>query len=312
MDSILSYHMNPLTCGVARFNQALANKLNIKCLQLFSDASSSVRRPLLSIKLSEFRAEDAEKLESFADQTDIWPELSLFFHDFSDTKAEMKLLQRATTVYCGNDALFRKLQNLHHDVVLAWCPGYLFDARPFNDDAEVSVYTFGMAHKLQTDHYFHLRDLLEASNKSYAVYISAAIHEGRSLDDTFTGAYDRLVECFGERIHFLGFVSDSALFNYLQKTTFFAAFFEEGVRANNTSVNTAMHCGAAVITNLDKHSPDDLVHMDNLIDIRQCKTELPLDTSMIDSIRESGKQYAATHGWRPLIDLFERKIAVNK
>ena len=41
--------------------------------------------------------------------------------------------------------------------------------------------------------------------------------------------------------------------------TFLAAFFEKGLRANNTTVNAAMEVGCAVITNLDEHSPDGLV-----------------------------------------------------
>ena len=57
----------------------------------------------------------------------------------------------------------------------------------------------------------------------------------------------------------MGYLSDTAVFNHLMDCTFLAAFFEKGLRANNTTVNAAMECGCAVITNLDEHSPAGLV-----------------------------------------------------
>ena len=68
----------------------------------------------------------------------------------------------------------------------------------------------------------------------------------------------------------MGYLSDTAVFNHLLDCTFLAAFFEKGLRANNTTVNAAMECGCAVITNLDEHSPAGLVHMKNVIDINAC------------------------------------------
>jgi hypothetical protein len=224
MDAILTYHTNPLTCGVARFNLALSRQLALPFLGLFgADALQSVR-PLVSIKLSEFSDADIARLGGIADDPSIWPQLRLFFHDYGGSAIEAKLLARAQTVYCGNELLYEEMRTLHGNVVLAWCPGYLFDNRPFDVDAEVSVYTFGMAHKLRADYFYQLRDLLEATNKSYAVYVSAAIHEGKTLEDTFTAAYEQLVECFGERVRFLGFLSDGALYNRLVGSTFLPPF----------------------------------------------------------------------------------------
>ena len=65
----------------------------------------------------------------------------------------------------------------------------------------------------------------------------------------------------------MGYLSDTAVFNHLLDSTFLAAFFEKGLRANNTTVNAAMECGCAVITNLDEHSPAGLVAHD-----RTCST----------------------------------------
>ncbi len=166
-----------------------------------------------------------------------------------------------------------------------------------------------MAHKLRTDHYGALRRLLEASGKSYIIYISAAIHEGTSLDDSFTGAYEELRTIFGDRVFFLGFISDAALSSFLDGSTYVAAFFENGVRANNTSVSTAMQCGAVVLTNLDDQSPSDFRHLESLVDIRQCTDGLPLDPAVLATIGENGRRAAARRGWTPLRDLFLREEA---
>lgn len=307
MDSILSYHMNPLTCGVARFNRALADRLNLPMVQMFTETAQSFRRPLLSLKLSEFTEPDAHRLEEMVDHWDDRLEPRLFLHDWTATPVEAKLLRRAKTVYCGNEALVQELKPLHTNVVEAWCPGHLFDAVPFPEDVDISVYTFGMAHKVRADYFYHLHDKLEATGKSYCLYISAAVHEGKSLDDSFTAAYEELKQIFGNRIFFLGFISDTGLFNYLKRCTFFAAFFGSGVRANNTSVNTAMQVGSVVLTNLDEHSPPDYRHMESLIDIRQCEGGLPLDRDLLDRIAGRGREVAAVHGWSPLIDLLRAR-----
>jgi hypothetical protein len=258
------------------------------------------------MKLSEFEPDDAARLGEIASDPDIWPGLSLFFHDYSAAQTEARLLRRARRVYCANEALVRELSPLHHDVVQAWCPGYLFDERRFDADAEVKIYTFGMAHKLRVDYYYRLRDLLIASGKPYSIYISAAIHEGTSLDDSFTAAYEELSSIFGDRVYFLGFVSDTALYNFLVECTYFAAFFQSGVRANNTSVNTAMQCGAVVLTNLDEASPADFKHLESLVDIRQCSDALPLDKQQLARIGNRGREVVARLGWQPLVDLFKR------
>ena len=309
MDSILTYHTNPLTCGVARFNKALGCQLGLPVHQMFSPEGLAAQRPLLSMKLSEFEPEDAARLGEAAVDPKIWPGLNLFFHDYSAAQPEARLLRRARRVYCANEFLVRELTPLHKDVVQAWCPGYLFDQRRFDADAEVRIYTFGMAHKLRVDYYYRLKELLDASGKRYSIYISAAIHEGTSLDDSFTAAYEELTTIFGERVYFLGFISDGALFNYLADCTYFVAFFQSGVRANNTSVNTVMQCGTAVLTNLDEASPSDFKHLESVVDIRQCGDALLLDKDRLVAIGNRGREVAARLGWPPLLDLFKSREA---
>ncbi|MGV3719504.1 MAG: hypothetical protein ACO1SX_01230, partial [Actinomycetota bacterium] len=58
MDCVLSYHLNLLTCGVARFNHRLAQTLAVPMLQLSDPEALAFDRPLVSIKVSEFTDED--------------------------------------------------------------------------------------------------------------------------------------------------------------------------------------------------------------------------------------------------------------
>ncbi len=79
-----------------------------------------------------------------------------------------------------------------------------------------------------------------------------------------------------------------------------AAFFEKGLRANNTSVNAAMECGCAVITNLDEYSPKGFVHMRNVIDINACD-RLP-DFDQAEQIGRAAREIAhAGYGWDQLV-----------
>jgi hypothetical protein len=98
----------------------------------------------------------------------------------------------------------------------------------------------------------------------------------------------------------MGYLSDTAVFNHLVDCTFLAAFFEKGLRANNTTVNAAMEVGCAVVTNLDEHSPSGLVHMKNVIDINRCE-RLP-DHDEAEKIGRAARDIAhADYGWDQLV-----------
>jgi hypothetical protein len=118
--------------------------------------------------------------------------------------------------------------------------------------------------------YRRLRHLLEATGQSYSVYVSTAVHENTTLDGSFVVRFEELQSIFDRHVYFMGYLSDTAVYNLLIDCTFVAAFFEKGLRANNTTVNAAMENGCAVITNLDEHSPAGLAHMANVIDIARC------------------------------------------
>jgi hypothetical protein len=148
--------------------------------------------------------------------------------------------------------------------------------------------------------YRRLRDLLDATGKSYSIFVSTALHENTSFDSSFIVRFEELQSLFGGHVYFMGYLSDTAVFNHLVDCHFLAAFFEKGLRANNTTVNAAMESGCAVITNLDDHSPQGLVHMKNVIDINACD-RLP-DVDAAAQIGLAAREIAhARYGWDALV-----------
>ena len=298
MDCILGYHLNPLSCGIAKFNLALGRQLGVPVLSLFDPSASSARRPLLSIKLSEFTYHHARELERYLDERPATQSLRLFLHAYDDTMLEERMVAEADIVYVGNTELAERLRQRRSDVVEAWCPGVLFDAEPF-EPAELSVFTFGMAHKVRGEYYRKLDTLLRQTGKSYCLFLSTALHEGISIETAFDSAVKNIREGFAGPVYFLGFLSDAAVLHYLRTTTYFAAFFPIGVRANNTSVHSAMTAGAAVVTNLDKDSPKGYRHMETIIDIERC-IALPTADRVLREIGTHAQNEASHYGWETL------------
>ena len=185
-------------------------------------------------------------------------------------------------------------------MVEAWCPGILIDAEPFVK-TELSVFTFGMAHKVRGEYYRKLDELLKRTGKSYSLYLSTALHEGMSIETAFDAAVKNIRDAFSGPVYFLGFLSDAAVLHYLQTTTYFAAFFPHGVRANNTSVNSAMNAGAVVVTNLDDGSPSGYRHMHSVIDVTTC-SELPTDGEVLRGIGRNATAEAKLLSWDALVE----------
>ncbi len=297
IDCIAGYHLNPWTCGIAKFNTILARHLTLPVVGIGSADLRGYARPLLSLKLSEFSPADAESLAAWSAEHD--GRFEVFFHAFEGTPIEKRLLAAASRVYCGNRELSHELAAARPDVVELFCPGTLLNPQRFQR-TELSVFTFGMAHKIRVPLYRRLREMLEATGKSYSVYVSTALHENTSFDGSFVVRFEELQALFGGHVYFMGYLSDTAVFNHLVECTYLAAFFEKGLRANNTTVNAAMECGCAVITNLDEHSPVGLVHMKNVIDINRID-RLP-DVAQAEGIGRAAREIAhADYGWDQLV-----------
>jgi len=254
--------------------------------------------PLLSFKVVELGEREHAIVRRYVDGGDRrW---DVYLHDFSGLDLEVDIVRCARRVHCGNREIEAAVGALARDVRCVWTPGLITDERRIQP-AEITVFSFGMAHKIRADMFRRLRTLLDASGRSYAVHVSAANHETASLKDS-EAVFAEMHEIFPDDLYFLGNLSDVAVLSYLTSATFFAAFFEGGARANNTSIASAMERGAVVITNLDEYSPRELVHMQNVIDLEQCAA-LPDDPLTLKQISVEAMKYGRARGWSQLVDV---------
>ncbi len=293
IDCVVTHHLNGYASGVARFNELLAEQLAVPLLGLSDPALAQHRRPLLSFKASEL--DDASAVAARALLAAAQPQV--YLHSWDDTPLERELVAAATRIWAGNLAVRAAVAELHDDVRDAWTPGLITDCREI-PSAAITVFSFGMAHKIQTDHFLRLRELLETSGRSYVVLVSSATHATSSPRED-RAVHDRMHELFPTGLYFLGTLSDLAVYNQLRHATYFASFFPGGVRANNTSVAAAMEHGGVVITNLDEFSPPSLVHMETVIDVQRAQ-ELPDDPLTRQRISANAIAAARTHSWERL------------
>ena len=299
IDAVVTHHFDPFASGVARFNEMLAEALGVPRLRLFDPAVREHAAPLLSFKVSELDPGEQQQLADLLDHLE-GRAPRVFLHDFCGSELEARLIRQAVTVFCGNDEIRRQVEPVAERTVQAWAPGLLTDVRPY-DAADIRVFSFGMAHKVRTDMFARLRGLLEGTGRSYAVFLSHANHETATLDDARL-VYEEMHRVFPDRLYFMGNLSDVAVHNELVEATFFAAFFRGGVRANNTTVATALEHGAVVITNLDDDSPAYLRHLDNVIDIERCDA-LPADPLELRRISVRAMETARDLSWTRLTEL---------
>lgn len=310
MDCIVTYHQNPMRCGIAKFNHALGQRLGVPVLGMFDPALNRYDEPLVSIKFSELSSADQARFEVLLDGFESRPAPRVFLHGYGGSASERRLLRVARQVFCGNAELLAHVRLDRPDAVEAWCPGMVQDREPF-PESDLSVFTFGMAHKVKERDYRRLRELLDATSRTYSLYVSTALHEGTSFDEEFGAAFEQIKALFNGQAYFLGYLSDAAVYNRLSGSTYFAAFFDEGARSNNTSVNAAMEAGRVVVTNLDEYSPPAWRHLENLIDIRQA-THLPVTEQELSALGASARRVATgAMGWDALIDRLQAMPTVG-
>lgn len=297
IDCIAGYHLNPWTCGIAKFNAILAERLGLPVVSVLGLQHTRYHSPLVSVKLSEFSGPDLRQLDAWVQSNATT--FDTFLHALDGSETENRLIAASRRVLVGNAELVHQLQGRHQDVRELWCPGTILGPTRFQQ-TEISVFTFGMAHKIRVDYYRKLRDLLVATGTTYKVFVSTALHENTNFDDSFIVRFEELQEIFNGQIYFMGYLSDTAVFNHLIDATFLAAFFEKGLRANNTTVNAAMECGCAVVTSLDEYSPAGYEHGKTVLDINRLDTLPTLET--LAQIGRAAREVAHTrYGWDQLI-----------
>ncbi len=239
IDAVLSQHTNPLICGVAKFNYALATRLCVPLLSLYGRTA----HPLVSIKCDESPwALDCHYGSHGYD---------VFLHDVP-ASGQRRSLKEATRVFAANSVIADAVRDERPDVIAAFCPSTL---EGILHRGGYRVLTFGMGHKFVLSEFKRLKTELDREHPDYTIALSMAIHEGTSWADTFTETIRAMREIFGSRLRVLGFLADDALAKELQECDAVAAFFQPALRENNTSAWAALAAGKKLYTNLDEHSP---------------------------------------------------------
>jgi hypothetical protein len=239
VDAVLSYHTNPQTCGVAKFNHALAKRLGVR---FGSVNPRDAAFPLFSVKCSEIPQTRGR----------LHPPYALFLHDSPASARDWEWVHAADRVYAANPAIAADVQGQRKDVITAFCPSTV-EGNP--DRGGYRVLTFGMSHKLVLPHFEQLKRDLERDHPDYTISLSTAVHEGNPWDEALTSSVEAMRSIFGDRLRVLGFLADDALARELHECDAVAAFFVPAFRANNTSAWAALSAGKFLYTNLDTQSP---------------------------------------------------------
>lgn len=216
--SVVSWHLDPETCGVARFNVQLAAHLRVPCVGLRARAAQG-HRPLYSLKWAEVRT--AVRAEDVA----AWWDAAVLWHD----APPWPLAPR-----------WRRLDQLGVPA--------LTRGAPLDDRA---LFTFGMAHKLEAQWFGVLRAALGPSRPQ--LWVSTATHEGAG-----PSRVAEVLAVWGPSARNLGTLSDDALQLIWPRALALVAFFAGGLRPNNTTVHAALDAGVPVITNHGPDTPADL------------------------------------------------------
>jgi len=277
----------------------LASALNSKVLSLAAASNSESGKILLSIKLQEIDDAGKVNLEKILSKSSLM--FDVFLHASEGSDLENRLLKRAQRVFAASAEIGEEIKSRRPDVVNLFAPGAPISA--VSKQTEISLLTFGMAHKISATGYRKLGKILATSDRSFQLEVSSALHEGTSFDESFFSVADEISQAFGGNVVFLGFLADQEVSRRLQETTALVAFFPNGVRENNTTVMSAMAHGCAVITNLDSQSPNWMTHSHNIFDIN--KLENFPDAALIESVRKNAQLAVAEFGFDRLALLIQ-------
>ena len=263
--SVVSFHTNPYTCGVARFNQALAKSLQVPIESVLQFEASQETVSLLSLKFDEIPEAMSERLLENLDQQ--LATFDLFLHGINRSVIESKYIAKARSVIVASREYADLIQEQRSDVIALFAPGA--GVSGLRSTFDITLLTFGMAHKIRSDGYRKLGAMLKTDSRTFQLEISTALHDGTSFSEDFFSVGSEIGEVFEGNVSFLGFLADDEVSRRLTNADALVAFFPSGVRENNTTVLSAMAHGCAVITNLDEYSPPWMKHGESVFDVNQ-------------------------------------------
>lgn len=298
--AIVTFHSNPYTCGVARFNIALADSLSVPLVTLKNFLSNPVSGALLSIKCEEIGEENSHELSRFLLSST--EKFDVYLHGLDQSKAEQTVIAQAGRIFTATMEMADAIRSLRNDVVSTFAPGA--EPSPVMKAVDCTLLTFGMAHKIRVDGYRKLGEILHGDSRTFRLEISTALHEGTTFSEDFFTVGKDIREVFDGNVSFLGFLADEEVSNRMRAADALVAFFPHGVRENNTTVLSAMSHGCAVITNVDKYSPSWMIHGSSIFDIEKLK-EFPSSIEL-EEIGRNAKQAVAPYSFLQLSNIISQ------
>jgi glycosyltransferase involved in cell wall biosynthesis len=298
---IVSYHTNPYTCGVARFNQALARTLGVGVISVANFVKNSKGLPLLSLKFEEIPEDVAQELiDRMLPGTS---EFDLFLHGIYESELEREFVSHSRNVYVATAEYGDALRPIRSDIVTLFAPAapFIGDKEPF----DLTLLTFGMAHKIRSGGYQKLGEILATDHRRVQLEISTALHEGTSFGEDFFAINSEISEVFDGNVDFLGFLADSEVSRRLRAADALVAFFPLGARENNTTVLSAMAHGCAVITNTDRRTPSWMKHGESIFDIDRL-TVFP-STEELEHVRQGAIMAVAPYTFARLAEFLTKR-----
>jgi hypothetical protein len=263
--SVVSFHTNPYTCGVARFNQALAKSMQVPIESISQFVASRQKLSLLSLKFDEIPVEVSERLlEDINQESAVF---DLFLHGINQSAIETKFITKASRVIVASREYADLISEQRKDVIALFAPGA--GMSELRSTFDITLLTFGMAHKIRSEGYRKLGAILKPDSRTFQLEISTALHDGTSFSEDFFSVGSEIGEVFDGNVSFLGFLADDEVSRRMTNADALVAFFPSGVRENNTTVLSAMAHGCAVITNLDEYSPPWMKHGESVFDVNQ-------------------------------------------
>lgn len=295
---VVSVHTNPYTCGVARFNRSLAEDLGVAMISLSEYlAESCIEGALLSLKMEE--VPESQSIDLMNAVIASANSFTYFVHDFTNCQLQRVLASRATRVFANSAELAHDMSELRQDTVAVYSPGAR--VRPQLGVPEIRLLTAGMAHKIRSDGYSALEEVLKSDSRHIRLEITSAIHEDQRFDEVFFSVSQEIGRAFHHEVHFCGFLSDEELSQRLYEVDAYVAFFPRGARENNTTVLSAMTHGCPVITNLDADSPPWMRHGDTLFDVNSLNS-FPSEEEL-ERVGIAGMQVASQFNFRRLAEV---------
>jgi hypothetical protein len=299
--SVISFHTNPYTCGVARFNQALAKSMQVPIESISQFVASRQKVSLLSLKFDEIPVEVSERLlEGINQESAVF---DLFLHGINRSVIETKFITKASRVIVASREYADLISEQRKDVIALFAPGAGMSG--LRSTFDITLLTFGMAHKIRSEGYRKLGAILKPDSRTFQLEISTALHDGTSFSEDFFSVGSEIGEVFDGNVSFLGFLADDEVSRRMSEADALVAFFPSGVRENNTTVLSAMAHGCAVITNLDGYSPPWMKHGESVFDVNQL-AEFP-SSAELSAVRIGAKKAVSPYNFEQLSKLLLKR-----